>query len=909
MGVVGASFVGYFALLTYCNLHRPEDPGLFVDFSGGRMTVLQVAAGAPGDRAGLQPGDRILSWNRRLVQDLDWMISDANLEIGQAMPLVVEREGVRLQAALVLNPPPWTFWRSREAWMLLAVRAVQLVCLVLAGVIAVTRHTDPTARLGAWLLATFAVFCAVLPYRTTAVWGHLPTWPGALLWIPYLSGLAIAALLSTFLAVFPRRLISSRRGWLLVWVPMALALIQPASYTLQLVYWPDRVRADSFGGTPLVIVSVGYLLWGAATLARNYRRLEDISERRRVRVVVGGLIAGGLFGLPVIPMYWLAPVDDLGSTIFTSPWFALGTLLLLAIPLSFTYAILRHRLFDIRIIIRQGVRYALARRVILWLAPGVGLALMAEFVVWHRQDPLAAALRTHVWSYLILGALIATAGPRRSQWLDAIDRRFFRDRYDGQQLLRRVAEDLHGAGTLERVAPLLVGQLESAFHAEFAAVLVHRLDETHYQVIASAPAGRAPRPIDARTKFAGLLRLLGRPVEIGLPDARWLAQQLPAAETEWLKETRLELVVPVAATSGETEAAIALGPKRSEEPYTDDDKDLLVAIAQSLALLLDRPVAASGPRTFVEECPECGACYGAGTGHCAREGATLVPGGTTHVVAGRYRLQQRLGEGGMGTVYSAVDVALDREVAVKLIRQALALRPEAADRFQQEARAAASFAHPNIVTVHDFGATDGNPFIVMELLKGMTLRDLLRQQERLTPSRTLEILSGVCAALEVAHRRQLVHRDLKPENIFLGRSETAEQPKVLDFGIAKYHMPADSSSMTRLSTPPGILIGTPGYMSPEQLRGREPDPSADVWALGVIAFEMLIGVHPQRATTSGPAWRPASPSLDEVMSQVDVPDAWKAFFTRALSADPAVRPRTSAEFYAGLEGVLKGSHS
>src|SRR5439155_9563413 len=187
------------------------------------------------------------------------------------------------------------------------------------------------------------------------------------------------------------------------------------------------------------------------------------------------------------------------------------------------------------------------------------------------------------------------------------------------------------------------------------------------------------------------------------------------------------------------------GPKRSEEPYTADDQDLLMAITDSLVWLLERPSFAAPPGAAFEECPECGVCYRAGTSTCAREGARLVAVAAPHVLAGRYRLEQRLGQGGMGTVYAALDTALERRVAVKLITEDLVGDSSAAQRFEREARTAASLAHPNIVTVHDFGVSGAHAYLVMELLDGATLRDTLQHERSLTPPRALRVLRDVCA--------------------------------------------------------------------------------------------------------------------------------------------------------------------
>ena len=199
--------------------------------------------------------------------------------------------------------------------------------------------------------------------------------------------------------------------------------------------------------------------------------------------------------------------------------------------------------------------------------------------------------------------------------------------------------------------------------------------------------------------------------------------------------------------------------------------------------------------------------------------------GMPRTLAGRYRLERRLGRGGMGTVYAAVDIALDRTVAVKVIREEWVHNALATKRFQREARAVAGFAHPNVVTVYDYGVETGSRvFLVMEQLHGATLREELRRSGRLGPARTLDVLRGVGSAVGAAHERGFIHRDLKPENIFL--VEHAGPAKVLDFGVAKPLVrvaaadPGDAPE-----TEVGVLVGTVGYISPEQLMGDSPDVS------------------------------------------------------------------------------------
>src|SRR5207248_1782865 len=165
-----------------------------------------------------------------------------------------------------------------------------------------------------------------------------------------------------------------------------------------------------------------------------------------------------------------------------------------------------------------------------------------------------------------------------------------------------------------------------------------------YHVVACAPAACSPPAIDAHTKLTALLALLGRPLEVALPEAEWLARRLPPHETEFLRRAGIDLLAPTPEAPDGASALLALGPKRSEEPYTADDQDLLTAITDNLALVLERPSFTTPASGALEECPACGTCYQAGAGACARDGARLVAVAAPAVLAGRYRLEQRLGD-------------------------------------------------------------------------------------------------------------------------------------------------------------------------------------------------------------------------------------------------------------------------
>jgi eukaryotic-like serine/threonine-protein kinase len=224
-------------------------------------------------------------------------------------------------------------------------------------------------------------------------------------------------------------------------------------------------------------------------------------------------------------------------------------------------------------------------------------------------------------------------------------------------------------------------------------------------------------------------------------------------------------------------------------------------------------------------------------------------------LAERYRLTRRIGEGGMGTVYEATHVVIDKPVAVKVLREKYVDRPEVAQRLVQEARLASSIRHEHIVDIADSGSTgDGRTFVVMELLDGQSLSELIRHEGPLPEPRALEIVRQVASALGAAHARSIVHRDVKPENIFLVERAGQDFVKVVDFGISKsMRAPKDQDEASEPEslrlTHTGMVLGTPLYMSPEQARGDEDlDHRIDVYALGVILYECLTGEVPFRGT-------------------------------------------------------------
>jgi hypothetical protein len=262
------------------------------------------------------------------------------------------------------------------------------------------------------------------------------------------------------------------------------------------------------------------------------------------------------------------------------------------------------------------------------------------------------------------------------------------------------------------------------------------------------------------------------------------------------------------------------------------------------------------------------------------------------LISGRYRLIAPLGEGGMATIWRAVDEQLDREVAVKLLREQYGNDAGFAARFKQEARAAGSLQHPNIVSVYDYGTdADGAQFIVMQLVEGDDLAAFLRERTRLETDDAVRIAIGVASALEAAHRRGLVHRDVKPGNILITDDGDV---KVTDFGIARA---VAEASMTVT----GTTLGSVHYFSPEQARGDEVTGASDVYSLGIVLFEMLTGRRPFEAdSAAGVALKRLNEDPPRPESFVPVPSGLSAIVMRALQREPADRFPDAGSFAEAL---------
>jgi eukaryotic-like serine/threonine-protein kinase len=896
MSIIIGSFLTTYAFIGYLVIWGPaEFYGLVTTFADGAMLVRSVDPNSQAGKGGLQAGDRVVSIDDRNIRAAsDWTAATGTWESGKTHRWTVLRGQDRLTLAITALPATL---KGRLAEGYVVYLGHLLSGAILGLLIAWKRPGDPVARVGAWFLLTASIAFG-FTQGWAGLWRQLPVVLQIPLWITQISRFVLEAIFLSFFVLFPRRLFTARWPWFVIWVPVL------ATLPWRVAGFNSVIHPNQGAAVPVWILQAGfiriliYLLVATVVLIVSYRRFLDSNERRRVRVLMAGTAISAVSTTGTVLLDGFLGRNTALAGALRDPIAMALFPVNSAVFLSLAYAILRHRVMDVRVIVRQGLQYAVARGLVLGLIPALGLILVADLAV-NSQETIAQILEKRGWIYLGVATVAVGIHWKRQKWLGVIDRRFFRERYDARRLLSHVVEEIRSARTVEKVARRVVTQIEAALHPEFVSLMLQEPNRPEFHSIAVAPESAvAPATIPAESKLIGLARVLGKPIGV-VSDSGWLENRLARNEIDVFRQNSVDLVVPVEGFPQGRQLILILGVKKSEEPYSHEDQELLQTVAGSLALLLAQPAPAPLTTTMFNECPECGACYEGANTTCTHEGASLLPVQLPRLLGKRYRMDRRRGRGGMGTVYEALDVALERRVAVKVIRDELLGSSEAAQRFQREAKASAAFSHANVVTIHDCGVEGARAFLVMELLEGKTFREELSERRRFEPARIVAIFRDVCSALQAAHQRRLIHRDIKPENIFL----TRDSVKVLDFGIAKFIPSIDGDAATQAGTRSGVLIGTLAYMSPQQLMGEEVDVTWDIWALAVVAYEALTGVLPF-PTASSAQWRESVLTgrfapLKQTLA--DPSDGWTAFFAESFAPEVNSRPKSAAAFFQRLE--------
>jgi tRNA A-37 threonylcarbamoyl transferase component Bud32 len=575
----------------------------------------------------------------------------------------------------------------------------------------------------------------------------------------------------------------------------------------------------------------------------------------------------------------------------------------------------KHRILDITVVVRRGLQYLLARNALTFvlLLPAAGLVYT---VVVNQDRTIKEALFENPTYLALMGAALLALRFRRAV-RERLDRIFFREAYDRERVLVALLDEMDRLDSIAEVAALVAAELTRALHPQHVYVWVREKERNEFTLVHSSSVVAAPGRIPPDSR---LLTAFERN-----PRAQAWRQDDHGSDSDHERLNRLDvdLIVPVVGTDRRLSALLMLGERKSEEPYSASDRELLEAIAKQLAVVCenvrlheridderqirDQVIDRLEGRAInlVKECPRCGACYDSDVATCVADGHELtISLPIERLVDRQYRLDRLIGKGGMGAVYEAADLRLQRKVAIKfLIGRALG-EQTALRRFEREAQLCARLSHPNIVTVFDYGTLPSGAYLVMERLHGVTLRNELTRIGRLQPEAAADVFEQVLEGVKAAHAHGIVHRDLKPENVLIMNADTdSQRVKLLDFGLAQLR--ALDTAATATVTMAGVVVGTLGYMAPEQFTDVRADERADIFAFGVMLAEALTGKRPfDRPTYAGVL---SSTHLEEFHLQGKTPEvrALDAELQRCLAKEPAARFGSVADVQRRLIPALR----
>lgn len=660
----------------------------------------------------------------------------------------------------------------------------------------------------------------------------------------------------------------------------------------------------------LTMLCLPALVWKAAHAHAD--------ERRRAVIFVGGLAAGiaPTVAVAALGSVWPA-LDEYVSLHLASVSLVLYAFLL-STPLTTGYAVLVERVLEVRALAGQTLRYLLAKTSLTLLVV-VPLAAAGAAAYAHRHLTLAElASQGTVRSFLALAAVGLGAAALRAPLMAAVDRACFRHDADHPALIERFAMVCRQSRSLEDLERALAACGASAFAAERAVLLWspgHRLD--------FLPVSGAARPLAHDAVLVGALEHVGSALLCNLESLTAPVHLLPRDERQWLADHDIGIVGAISNQQGTAIGLVGFGRKRSGLAYGDDDRAFMSALTAAASAIVGdaslgwRPHGAEteagdpqGDAGHAVECRACGAVVRAEVTRCPRGCAgPLVPAAVPWLAFGKFRVEARIGAGGMGVVYRATDISLDRAVALKTLPL---VNPEGARRLRNEARAMAAVQHPNLAVVYAVETWRGTPVLIVEYLPGGTLADRLRGGA-LPVGEALGLVRVLAGVLEALHAAGLVHRDIKPSNIAFDASGT---PKVLDFGlsyvldVAPRGESAAASTDTefddgrfRASAMSVWGCGTPLYVAPEVIDGAPPDPATDIWSVSVVLYECLAGRNPFAGeTVRDVVERIRSAEVADVRTFTPAcPAPVAAFLNRALSRDRRARPADAVALQADLD--------
>jgi hypothetical protein len=629
-----------------------------------------------------------------------------------------------------------------------------------------------------------------------------------------------------------------------------------ASPSLMTVFYAGSLAANvaSFDLTYRMIALVAYCL----VLIRNYRLAKEVDQHRRMKWIVYGSVLGILPQVAILATRFALSSLGQGQILSTNTFIVLNQVANAAVgivPITWGYAIIKHRVFEINVVVRLGLQYLLAKNV-LQILLALPLVAFAYTIISNRNQTISEIVSQNP-IYLSLIAIAAVGLRFRKQLKDRIDRKFFREAYDQERILLGLIDEIKELNSMSEISKLVSAEIDVALHPSSIHAF-YRDEERTDLTLGYSSAGTSH--VVSIPETSHLMRTIER--VSGVQEYPFSHENaLPVEEAEWFDELGISLIVPMCGTDQRPVGLLLLGEKKSEEPYSVNDRKMLQAIAREIAIVrentllkarvnkeqkIKREVLARFEEqniNLVKECPTCGACFDSADERCEKDGSELtlsLP--VERTIDGKYRLERLIGRGGMGAVYQAADLRLHRNVAIKVMLGSMFGDPLALRRFEREARMSARLNHPNIIAIHDYGAVGSEgAYLVMELVGGVTVRQELTQKGNIDPATAADYFDQILEGVKAAHEAAVIHRDLKPENILISKEKGKSRIKILDFGLAKVaQLDVINSSLTAR----GSIVGTFGYMSPEQLTGEEVDERSDIFSIGVMVVEALTGRRP-----------------------------------------------------------------
>ena len=675
------------------------------------------------------------------------------------------------------------------------------------------------------------------------------------------------------------------------------------------IYWPILFTVAAPG--------IPYLIWKS--------RVETAANRRKIAWFVASL---GIALSPVLLAVLLTPlIPSLTSPVWRARVGMIVYVALASIVPTTAYAVAVNQVMDLHLVIRRTLQYGLAKTSV-WCAILLPLFYLVLDIYNNRSLRVEDYLTVQrPFEPLLLSLVSFGILTFRHQILQHVDRWFSRDASDHTESLARLEQGLRSARTIRDISSVLKREIERAVRPASVAVLM--VDERREQLVSLESA--VP-PLGGKSALLGILRSIRTEIQLSYRADGPVAGLLPSDDRAWLTKTGFGLFSPLIGSPGRLLGVVGIGEGRNGLPYTERDCMLITAMSGQAALKLENSqlrerapgsgesesgdvASADWQNEPAERCPECHSMWKPATRHCEC-GRPTVEAALPLNVKGKFQIQRFIGSGGTGVVYLAVDLALDRKVAIKTLP---AIRLKHAARLHMEARAMANVTHPNLALIYGAEEWKGTPLLIFEYLEGGTLLDSLSRGP-IALDEVIELGTQLADALDVMHASGVLHRDIKPSNIGYASDGT---PKILDFGLAKIleHsrtagtppavVPSDPDVIAELAwgiEPAGSLtvtqqlVGTPLYLSPEALASQPAQPSFDLWGLCVVLYQAYAGTHPLAGESIVDLVRilkrGALPDVRDF--RADCPAAFAAFLNDALSPVVARRPVSAADLRTRL---------